>query len=300
MFETSTGKLLNNELVVDVLKQGATHLILKPCLKIEQNTMQNCAEEFNLTPNLSKELQSLQSKQDIMDNNVKFLGVLNAIESFNGKGTCRAEVMKLFEHKGIHKFDTILSQSEYWLTGYLTHPYANPHGLSTDEILAIVLYTFDLKMSGTREENLYFQLNCMLQKRNITQLELWKGYLYFLQKGLSCLDNQKIKVYRGIPQEKLSLIQKEYTLGRRIHWSAYTSTSSDIDTALGFASPGGIIMEISVTTGKFIAEYSILANESEVLLSPNMGFYVATEVVKKGDYFFVNLVQESPSKTFVF
>jgi len=172
--------------------------------------------------------------------------------------------------------------------------------LSYDEMLAISLYTFDLKINGKNNENFYFQLNQILQNRNNEDLLLWKGYLYFLQKALSHFENQKVKVYRGIPNDKVDLVKKEYTLGRRIHWSAYTSTSNDKAIAIKFARSQGVVMEINILTGKCISNYSFIKNESEVLMSPNMAFYVSEEFFPEGDHFVVKLVQENPGNTFVF
>jgi len=233
-----------------------------------------------------------------LDNNLQYLGVLNVISNFDEKGTtCETEVMKL---KELNKLDSILSECKYWLEGVLTSSDANPKNLSYDEMLAIALYTFDLKLNGEINENFYFQLNQMLQKRNNEELLLWKGYLYFLQKALSHFENQKVKVYRGIPNDKVNLLKKEYTLGRRIHLSAYTSTSNDKDTAIRFAGSQGVVMELNILTGKCISKYSFVNLESEVLLSPNMAFYVSEEVFPEGDHFVVKLVQENPGNTFVF
>jgi len=250
---------------------------------------------------LTNELQLLQSKQAMLDINLRDLGALNAISNFDEKGTtCTTEVMKLIGQNGMEKLEDILSQCKHWLQGELTCPDANPKKLSDDEMLAITLYTFDLKINGRHEENFFFQLNQMLQNRNNEELKLWKGYLYFLQKALQHFDNEKVKVYRGIPKDKANLIEKEYLLGRRILWSAYTSTSNDKNMAMRFAGPQGVVMEINISTGKCISKYSFIKNESEVLLSPNMGFYVSEEVFPEGDHFVVKLVQVSPSRTFVF
>jgi len=97
-------------------------------------------------------------------------------------------------------------------------------------------------------------------------------------------------VYRGI---KSSGVTKHYTLNRRIHWSAYTSTTEKLDVAKAFAYPEGVVIIIQVCTGKVLGEYSILPAEAEVLLSPNMAFVVCKELYESDQTRFIELIQES-------
>jgi len=110
-------------------------------------------------------------------------------------------------------------------------------------------------------------------------------------------------VYRGLPISELDKVQSEYTKGRRIHWSAFTSTTDDYNIAWeNFAKRTGIVFRINIVTGKKIKEYSVLCSEDEVLLSPNMAFIVLDKVMWDVEHecWVVNLIQESPLNTFVF
>jgi len=88
--------------------------------------------------------------------------------------------------------------------------------------------------------------------------------------------------------------------GRRIHWSGYTSSTDSLEIAKEFAKQGGVIMEINISNGKLISDYSFVQQEHEILLSPNMGFYVYEETVRDGEFFVLKLVQERVANTFVF
>jgi len=98
------------------------------------------------------------------------------------------------------------------------------------------------------------------------------------------------------------IIKQNYTLGRKIHWSAYSSTSTNLHCAREFAGLGGIIMKITLISGKKIKNYSILSSEDEILISPNMTFRVTKlpDWETAQDFYFLELVQEAPQSTFVF
>jgi len=119
-----------------------------------------------------------------------------------------------------------------------------------------------------------------------------------LQSALKKFPDKKMIVFRGIPD--FSTVKEKYALGRKIHWSGYSSTTSNIETAKKFATPLGVVMKISVLTGKDVRECSAFPIEDEILLSPNMKLFVAREVYQEGTHFFVDLVQENPGETFVF
>jgi len=80
---------------------------------------------------------------------------------------------------------------------------------------------------------------------------------------------------------KDSNIEKEYTVGRKIHWTGWTSTSRDISRAKNFAGSCGIIFVIRVSYGKLLGNYSVFPKEMEILLFPNSCFLVLSVEKKR-------------------
>jgi len=60
-------------------------------------------------------------------------------------------------------------------------------------------------------------------------------------------------------------------------------------------------LKITIFNGKSIAEYSPFATENEIILSPNMDFFVSSEVYldQENNYSFIDLVEQA-SNAFVF
>jgi hypothetical protein len=91
---------------------------------------------------------------------------------------------------------------------------------------------------------------------------------------------------------------KEYKKGRPIQWGAFTSTTTDIDAARGFAGVGGVIIKIDMTDGKDICPLSFFATEKEILLSPSHKFFVTSETggyIDDAGYRVVDLMQQEGS-----
>ena len=84
------------------------------------------------------------------------------------------------------------------------------------------------------------------------------------------------RTYRGI--NGLPHLER-YTDGSKIHWSGFSSTSSDAAAAAQFAAGGGIVFVLKVHNAKDIRPFSWFdAAEGEPLLSPNMEFLVTKEL----------------------
>ena len=61
-------------------------------------------------------------------------------------------------------------------------------------------------------------------------------------RGLSSLPAVSGAVYRGVPPACLMVVREKYIEGTDIYWSAFTSTSKDINRAKGFAECTGVCM----------------------------------------------------------
>lgn len=223
------------------------------------------------------------------------------IKQIKPKQSLPDELSALSQVLGVDKLDIMIGECTAWLK---QSKRPNPNNLTPDELFAIALYSYDLGKKGKREDNFYFILNNVLRERNSKKLEQWHPYMYHLIAGLKKLPFQKIEVYRGVTSNSRDMVLKEYTQGRMIHWSAFSSTSKDLKTSQEFSGKKGIIFKISVTHGVDIAPYSFIASENEILLSPNLVFTVARDLHKESKGLFgsvevITLVQTADN-IFVF
>jgi len=179
----------------------------------------------------------------------------------------------------------------------------NQYNLTENEIMAIALYTIDVSSlwlgNQPRCNNIFYQLNNVLRKRDSYEMKKWEGYIWYLQSALSKLPDVSLTVYRGIEANHESILQN-YKKGRKIQWSGYSSTTTDLNRARKFAREGGVIVSVSVLSGKVIQNYSYYALEAEVLLSPNLTFTVVKDCKQEEDgTYFVKLVQDSQESKYI-
>ena len=196
---------------------------------------------------------------------------------------------------GVQRLDLILEESQRIASDRLSRLPAGALRLTEDEALAVAAYTFDLGVISESEgaDNLFNQLNDCLRERNSLRMAQLRPYLSFLLGALAKFPAVEMTLYRGIPAESLGIVQERYKVGTRIHWSAFTSTSTDIAMAKQFAQgPGGIIFRVNVRNGRCVSLYSYHMAENEVLLSPNSAFVVTAECHPSEDgYVLVDMVE---------
>lgn len=107
-------------------------------------------------------------------------------------------------------------------------------------------------------------------------------------------------VLRGVHTDAAE-VQEHYSVGRTIHWSAFTSTTTDVKVAKGFTGSSKVLFRITIVTGKDIMKYSVIKGEKEILLNPNMSFVVFKKPTREEDgYFYVDMVQRVDSDTYIF
>jgi hypothetical protein len=169
---------------------------------------------------------------------------------------------------------------------------------NADGLHAVVAYTHDLQ-HGRKEGNFYFEQNWQLRDRSPAgrkQLhETWGVPVHYLLKALHRLPNFAGICYRGFPSTDRDVILQQYKKGRPIQWGAFTSTTTNVEAARGFAGVGGVVIKIDVTDGKDICPLSFFATEMEILLSPNHKFFVTSETGGYTDdagYTVVELLQQ--------
>jgi hypothetical protein len=169
-----------------------------------------------------------------------------------------------------------------------------PIKLDPDSIGAIVAYTHDLQQVG-KQGNLYFELNGMLRQRvataRATLVQTWGGYMYFMMTALSKLPDFEGECYRGYNHGTQEQIVREYAVGRPIQWGAFTSVTTSLAAARGFAPNSRVIFKITVTSGRDINAYSFFPQEGEILLSPSHRFTVSSKPREEGGFTVIDLVQ---------
>lgn len=227
---------------------------------------------------------------------IGYKGVLDVLKNFAPKKSCKEFVLELGKTQGMEQFPFIATECETWLEDHLFT--GNPNGLTKDELFAVGMYTWDLGLNGSKEENFYFILNNILRVRKTVILTEWRGYLYYLQSALKKFPNKKVTVFRGIPD--VDFIKGVYKIGRKIHWSGYSSSTTKLPTAKSFAGSTGVIMKVAIHNGKDIQSCSPFPVEDEIVLSPNMKLFVSREIYQEDGFFFIDLIQEAVDDTFVF
>jgi hypothetical protein len=172
-----------------------------------------------------------------------------------------------------------------------------PVTLQANELCAIIAYTHDT-MTGNPRDNLYFQLNEQLRKRDLAarseMMSAWGPFVHFLLKGMSKLPDHEGTVYRGYPNKAETL--KQYKKGRPIQWGAFSSTSKSFDATKGFTDQKkGVIFKIEVFSGKDINAYSFFPCEDEILLSPSHRFLVTSHPYEQDGYTVVDMMEQTGS-----
>ena len=176
-----------------------------------------------------------------------------------------------------------------------------PVKLEKSETAAIVAYTHDLTQD-VQSGNLYFELNQMLRQRGVAQRsalkQTWGGFMFYMMVGLNKLPDFKGVCWRGYNHETRAKIIQTYQVGRPIMWGAFTSVTTNIDAAKGFAQNTRVVFKIVVTAGRDINAYSFFPQEDEILLSPSARFTVSSEPRDEDGFTIIDLVQ-TVGNTFV-
>lgn len=235
----------------------------------------------------------LLEKEEVED--VTYKGALALTKDYTPTLSCEEELLANKEVLGVSHLVRIVNECKK----FLESSKESDESLSNDEKMALATYTHDLRMSAKVEENFYSIFNSKLRKRDTEELKHWKGYLYYLFAALDKLKDLQMTVYRGVRVEA-DVVQKNYKRGRKVHWSAFSSSTSDVSTARKFSKDSKIIFKLLIQTGKDIQPYSMFAAEKEILLTPNMSFTVAEELHQEQDgYSYVVLIQNVEAATYI-
>eukprot|EP01004_Peranema_trichophorum_P006441 NODE_525_length_2637_cov_27.056881_g449_i0.p1 GENE.NODE_525_length_2637_cov_27.056881_g449_i0~~NODE_525_length_2637_cov_27.056881_g449_i0.p1 ORF type:complete len:615 (-),score=109.69 NODE_525_length_2637_cov_27.056881_g449_i0:166-2010(-) len=148
--------------------------------------------------------------------------------------------------------------------------------LSTNMKFALALFSYNIPTNNS-SQNFYYQMNRFLRTRINEMTILWRPYLYFLFEAFYKLEKVNGILYRGMPREGSGDVLSKYNDGDTVHWSAFTSLTSNERVAADFAGKGGIIFRVKCRNGRSINKYSMYPTEDEILVSPNSKFIVYEE-----------------------
>jgi len=276
---------------------------LKNALKELGITIHEAESPCQVSPHLSRSRASQQQTLRY----VEYRNQIRFAKEYQPPQPCRDHLLEHVQKAlpSVTQMPLIVEECERILHSKMQHLPKGSPVLHPCQALALIAYTYDLQYQSTTEDgrdNLFEALNDTLRERSTNKMALLKPYLAYLMRGLELLPPVRSKVYRGIPGDAttIALVDSKYSEGKEIYWSAFTSTSTDLNKAKDFAGPGGIIFCIRIFSGRFVHLYSAFPNEYEVLMSPNICLIVTKAKYKGSDgYFYLDML-ERESSAFVF
>jgi hypothetical protein len=243
-------------------------------------------------------------------NHVEYVGIIDLIKDHKPQLTCQEHMLRDLpcvlqspNGKLSPKIPHIVSECARIAQDRLSR-LPPERQLPFNEALAVVSYTYDLGLQSEEDgaDNLYMVLNEKLRMRNGVTMRKLKPYLTYLMRGIHALPKAQGTYYRGVPKKCLTVVQEKYMEGCHVHWSAFTSCTSDIDVAKNFADQGGVIFRITVRNARNVCAYSAYVQENEVLLSPNIKLFVKSQATLEEDgWYYVCLTeQRQPEEMVIF
>ena len=233
-----------------------------------------------------EELKAMRPVQTTVKEPKKF-NVKLYLQEFEASDSCEGFLRSNKDRIDIQEFDEMMTSLCNSVRKIIQRP--NPFNLTPDEIFAVVGYTFENQYAP--RNSLYEKLSQVLRMQNPANakdnvaaarnaLQPWKGFLYYLIKGLEKLPPTPGKVYRGVSfasQAARDEMAASYKVERLIEWFGFSSSSTKYSAALGFAQnkgPHGILFEIKLNFGRDVEAYSVFPDEKELLMLPNTSLFV--------------------------
>jgi len=138
-----------------------------------------------------------------------------------------------------------------------------PHGLDTDELVAINLYTLEW---SSKPSSLYYILNERLRLEDRAQIKPFFPYLRVFLNALSKLPKNEGVVWRGVNTD----ISGNFKKDEQVFWWSFSSCTTDGDQLKTFfaGSAKCTLFMIHCHSGFCIHMFSNFPNEAEVLLPP--------------------------------
>jgi len=205
--------------------------------------------------------------------------------NFSPQKSCKEYLSELCEHLQSPKMEKIFKEALAWQENF---PFKENYSkLTSDEILALGVFTWKIP---SESENFHFWINqVLLDKDNSEKLKIWEGFLYFLQKSFEKLPTIQATGYYAIHE---SAHVQCYETGTCLAWRGYSVISTNLEKTSEIAGKNGVVLIIQVMNGKSLKNYSAHTKEEELLLSPNVKFFVSKGFYTKNGIMQVELVQD--------
>ena len=200
----------------------------------------------------------------------RYQGKLRIPPDYRPGDDCRMELLKASGSLLVPRIEEIVED----VTSRLEQDGVKRDAADYNDRFAFYAYTYEAAFLKP-DHQLYYLLNAALRAREDGKFKAWTPFIYYLNKALGGLPNIVTTVYKGMRNTQKHAAKYDGT--KRVHWSGYTSTSTDIKVAKKFAGPNGLILVIGVLNAKNVQAYSWFGKvESELMLSPNMEFQTSS------------------------
>ena len=161
--------------------------------------------------------------------------------------------------------------------------------LKEEDLLAIYTYSYELKSRQDPAQSwvhqIYRDMNASMRKRDETALNLWRPFIFHLDKALAKLSCFTQTLWRGVG---VTFDDRVYAHGEIVSWPAFSSSSLDIRVAQDFfmgkeqeVREGGTLFLLKTKYGRRVYTYSKFPEEREVLFPSNSTFRVTRRLTKE-------------------
>ena len=162
--------------------------------------------------------------------------------------------------------------------------------------VCLLAYTYEATFLEGHQQ-LYAVLNKDLRARSSGRFRLWMPFIYYLTRALDAIPDTEGIVYKGMSKLPESWVVDGSCA---IHFSGFSSTSTEESVARGFATQGGssgVVLKIKVFNAKDVQLFSWFGtDEKELMLSPNMEFVVTQTLYSHNGVRYLNLQQVPSAK----
>lgn len=285
-------QIQSSELIIKISVQFSGVLGHDNILQLFESSQAN-EEKSKYLIQINKDFQELElqkkTKEDHEDDEIntnKSL-IMKYLEGFSTVTSCEQSLINNKDHLNILNFDHMMSDLKSKVNQVLKRE--NIHGLTPDEIFAVVAFTHENPFGENINQRLSECLKTLRpesldgpEDEERKTLEPWKDFLHFLMKGLHKLPGKRGKVFRGIGCHSDSEVQEtsaKYQVGSKVQISSFSSAFCSQDKALDFIrSHGGqgVLFEIDLLFGRDVQAYSMFPDEQELIFLPNSFFLVSS------------------------
>jgi hypothetical protein len=200
----------------------------------------------------------------------KYQGKLRIPKDYRPAADCRMELLKASGSLSVPQMEDIVED----VTARLEQDGVARDAADYNMRFAFYAYTYEATFLKPHQQ-LYAVLNDALRSREDGKFKAWMPFIYYLNKALASLPTIETIVHKGMRNVQKHAAKYDGT--KRVHWSGYSSTSTDIAVAKKFAGPDGLVLVIEVLNAKNVQGYSWFGKqEAELMLSPNMEFQTSS------------------------